>query len=302
MGSPTVAPSVSSSLRPTLISSSPTGNPTSSFSPTTDKVSSKRWRLWTHKDLTTSVWVWDVKLITFFKSSDCSEDSAIPNNGTPIDSANAGASFVPDFAFKSNHFWGGRYVNDYFYVGMSFSDSKKIQCIQMINGGLHNVRELTVQAFDEADSAWKDVYIAKNLSQAAFGVNRMQLYSSPVVPTPSPSSSPTSSPTSPVTSSSAAPSAALTASPSAAPSAALTASPVNSPSAAPTASPVNSQSAAPSASPVLSNECPSGQAMMVLTVTADGKSKKQNIFTVKRRNAKNKFKIQAWKKISFLII
>eukprot|EP00554_Chaetoceros_debilis_P015018 CAMPEP_0194124892 /NCGR_PEP_ID=MMETSP0150-20130528/59178_1 /TAXON_ID=122233 /ORGANISM="Chaetoceros debilis, Strain MM31A-1" /LENGTH=781 /DNA_ID=CAMNT_0038818677 /DNA_START=59 /DNA_END=2400 /DNA_ORIENTATION=- len=224
--SPTVAPSVSSSLRPTLISSSPTGNPTSSFSPTTDGVSSKCWRLWTHKDLTTSGGIWDVKLITFFKSSDCSEDSAIPNNGTPIDSANAGASFVPDFAFKSNHFWGGRYVNDYFYVGMSFSDSKKIQCIQMLNGGLHNVRELTVQAFDEADSAWKDVYIAKNLSQAAFGVNRMQLYSSPVVPTPSPSSSPTSSPTSPVTSSSAAPSAALTASPSAAPSAALTASPV----------------------------------------------------------------------------
>merc|ERR1711935_463199 len=77
------------------------------------------------------------------------------------------------------------------------------------------------------------------------------------------------------------------------------ASPVNSQSAAPSASPVNSQSAAPSASPVLSNECPSGQAMMVLTVTADGKSKKQNIFTVKRRNAKNKFKIQEWKKKKF---
>merc|ERR1712086_516813 len=193
-GSPTSSPSVSPTASPvastgaptTLISSSPTVNPTSSFSPTTKGVSSKIWRLWTHKDLTTSGWVWDVKLITFFKSSDCSEDSAIPNNGTPIDSAHAGPSFVPDFAFKLNHFWGGRSENDYFYVGMSFSDSKKIQCIQMINGGLHNVRELTVQAFDEADSAWKDVYIAKNLSQAAFGVNIMQLYSPPVVPTPSP--------------------------------------------------------------------------------------------------------------------
>merc|ERR1711865_302495 len=125
----------------------------------------------------------------------------------------------------------------------------------------------------------------------AFDVNIMQLYSPPVVPTPSPSSSPTSSPTSPVTSSSAAPSAALTASPVNSPSAALTASPVNSPSAAP--------SAAPSASPVLSGQCLPGEAMMVLTVTADSKSKKQNIFTVKKRNAKNKFKIQEWKKKKF---
>merc|ERR1712028_17144 len=61
--------------------------------------------------------------------------------------------------------------------------------------------------------------------------------------------------------------------------------------AAPSASPVNNPSAAPSASPVLSDECPSGQAKMVLTVTADGKSKKQNIFIVKKRNANNKVKV-----------
>merc|ERR1712028_222029 len=110
----------------------------------------------------------------------------------------------------------------------------------------------------------------------------------PASPSPSPSASP-------VKKSSKAPSASPVNNPSAAPSA----SPVNNPSAAPTASPVNSLSAAPSASPVLSDECPSGQAMMVLTVTADGKSKKQNIFIVKKRNPKNKFKIQEWKKKKF---
>merc|ERR1711935_232088 len=98
----------------------------------------------------------------------------------------------------------------------------------------------------------------------------------PASPSPSPSASP-------VKKSSKAPSA----------------SPVNNPSAAPSASPVNNPSAAPSASPVLSDECPSGQAKMVLTVTADGKSKKQNIFIVKKRNANNKFKIQEWKKKKF---
>merc|ERR1719491_1524801 len=98
----------------------------------------------------------------------------------------------------------------------------------------------------------------------------------PASPSPSPSASP-------VKKSSKAPSA----------------SPVNNPSAAPSASPVNNPSAAPSASPVLSDECPSGQAKMVLTVTADGKSKKQNIFIVKKRNANKKFKIQAWKKNKF---
>merc|ERR1711935_397452 len=77
------------------------------------------------------------------------------------------------------------------------------------------------------------------------------------------------------------------------------ASPVNSSPTSPVTSSSAAPSAAPTASPVLSNECPSGQAMMVLTVTADGKSKKQNIFTVKRRNAKNKFKIQEWKKKKF---
>merc|ERR1711935_913444 len=85
----------------------------------------------------------------------------------------------------------------------------------------------------------------------------------------------------------------------ASPSPSPSASPVKKSSKAPSASPVNSLSAAPSASPVQSDECPSGQAMMVLTVTADGKSKKQNIFTVKKRNANNKFKIQEWKKKKF---
>merc|ERR1719162_2855073 len=105
---------------------------------------------------------------------------------------------------------------------------------------------------------------------------------------PSPSASP-------VKKSSKAPSASPVNNPSAAPSA----SPVNNPSKAPSASPVNNPSKAPSASPVLSDECPSGQAKMVLTVTADGKSKKQNIFIVKKRNANNKFKIQEWKKKKF---
>merc|ERR1712086_1179643 len=114
-------------------------------------------------------------------------------------------------------------------------------------------------------------------------------------PTSSPTVLPSSSPSaSPVKKSSKAPSASPVNNPSAAPSA----SPVNNPSAAPTASPVNSLSAAPSASPVLSDECPSGQAMMVLTVTADGKSKKQNIFIVKKRNANKKFK-SVWKKNKF---
>merc|ERR1712028_188230 len=96
----------------------------------------------------------------------------------------------------------------------------------------------------------------------------------------------------------ASPSPSPSASPVNNPSAAPSASPVNNPSAAPTASPVNSLSAAPSASPVLSDECPTGQAMMVLTVTADGKSKKQNIFIVKKRNANKKFK-SVWKKKKF---
>merc|ERR1711865_1094813 len=70
-------------------------------------------------------------------------------------------------------------------------------------------------------------------------------------------------------------------------------------SAAPKASPVNSPSAAPSASPVLSGQCPAGQAMMVLTVKADSKSQRQNLFTVKKRNASKKFKIVVWKKKKF---
>jgi len=38
------------------------------------------------------------------------------------------------------------------------------------------------------------------------------------------------------------------------------------------------------------SQCPSGQALMVLTVKGDSKSKKQNIFLVKKLNANNKFK------------
>lgn len=210
---------------PQAITSSPTSLPsiTNTYSPSSApsvavptntpsvRVSSKRWRLWTHEDLTASGWVWDVALITLFKSSDCSADSVIPNNGTPFDSANAGTGWGPENAFRDRWMWGGRAKDNYFYVGMSFSDAKKIQCIQMRNGDTHGVRELVVQAFDEADSTWKDVYIAKNLSQAANGVNTMQLYSPSVAPTTSPSSSPTSSPT-------ASPSSSPTSSPTASPS------------------------------------------------------------------------------------
>ena len=62
---------------------------------------------------------------------------------------------------------------------------------------------------------------------------------------------------------------------------------------------MNSPSAAPSASPVLPGQCPPGQAVMELTVVADSKSKKQNIFIVKQRNANKKFKLVAWKKKKF---
>ena len=47
------------------------------------------------------------------------------------------------------------------------------------------------------------------------------------------------------------------------------------------------------------SQCPSGQALMVLTVKGDSKSRKQNIFIVKKRNASKKFKIAAWKKKKF---
>jgi len=66
---------------------------------------------------------------------------------------------------------------------------------------------------------------------------------------------------------------------------------------APTAGPAPTDP--PTRLPTKADQCPSGQAMMKLTVMADGKSKKENVFIVKKRNASKKFKISAWKENKF---
>jgi hypothetical protein len=106
------------------------------------------WRLWTTRDFTLRGWTWDVKIIRFYASADCSAESEVDTSpGTAIDSGNAGNGWGPFNAFDS-WTWGGRSDDQgIFWIGMDFADANvSVRCVVFGQDTNNAATELRVEA------------------------------------------------------------------------------------------------------------------------------------------------------------
>jgi len=158
--------------------------------------SSKGWRLWTTTFHMYVDWSWDVEEIEFFANTECS-GFPIDNSGEPIDSGNAGSGYDAAQAFGGGGFWGGRGDrSDLFWIGMMYDTGIQVQCVKLHNAGEdRSTSELRVQAYNEVNGAWENVWIEGNLD-GALDVNIISLdYQSTGSPTESPNNAPAGTPT-----------------------------------------------------------------------------------------------------------
>ena len=135
--------------------------------------------------------------ISFYGSEDCSDTSKIKTIPTKaFDSGNVfgqpGNStffYSPSKAFDNTiDSWGGRSDDrGYFWIGMTFQSDVNVRCVALEQDSLANV--VYIQTRQAGDKAWRNVWIAKNLSAKNFIP-----FTNP--PTAQPSSQPTVNPTS----------------------------------------------------------------------------------------------------------
>eukprot|EP00554_Chaetoceros_debilis_P005942 CAMPEP_0194075204 /NCGR_PEP_ID=MMETSP0149-20130528/2226_1 /TAXON_ID=122233 /ORGANISM="Chaetoceros debilis, Strain MM31A-1" /LENGTH=213 /DNA_ID=CAMNT_0038755597 /DNA_START=25 /DNA_END=663 /DNA_ORIENTATION=+ len=144
--------------------------------PTIDHISSKSWRLWAHLGHTQSQWSWDIQLISFYRSTDCSGQK-LSSDGIPFDSGHANASWSPDWAFTGSGIWGGRPINDEIYIGMTFSNKEIIRCVEYTNASYSGkgVNEMRIEALNVDTTEWETVLTANNLNLEGSAVNRIPL-------------------------------------------------------------------------------------------------------------------------------
>jgi len=70
---------------------------------------SDQWRIITSESK--SGWALDLLELNFYSDASCSKDSKVNPNGEPIDSGNAGGSWLPKYAFNTpGRYWGGRFL------------------------------------------------------------------------------------------------------------------------------------------------------------------------------------------------
>jgi len=125
---------------------------------------STQWRIWAPDFHTMRGWVWDVSDLKFYSDIECTGNYF--NNGTPIDSGNAGGGWSAANAFDNNIFsrWGGRSdEDDLFWLGMSFQDSILVKCVSFLDHENNGVTQLRVQAWESSINSWQNVQIARNL-------------------------------------------------------------------------------------------------------------------------------------------
>jgi len=124
--------------------------------------SSKKWRIWTPDFHTESGWAWDVYDLKFYSNIDCT--GTVFNDGTAIDSGNAGGGWGPNSAFDSSNGsgWGGRPDdNNLFWIGMTFQNSKEVKCVSVLDSD-KVATKLRVQAWESSTSTWQNVMIVEN--------------------------------------------------------------------------------------------------------------------------------------------
>jgi hypothetical protein len=157
---------------------------------------SNSWRLWADDSHTTAGWAWDIKEIKLYSSATCS-GTPIVNDGTAFDSGNAGGGWGPENAFKSGGTWGGR-KDEYghFYVGMTFSSSKEVRCVEIRTSGDKSATEVRIQAYNSASDTWENAFIAKTFDSSADATNIIPLQET-ASPSSLPSSFPSSAPSAP---------------------------------------------------------------------------------------------------------
>jgi len=160
--------------------------------------SSKKWRIWTPGYHTLRGWLWDVFDLEFYSNLDCTGMKY--NDGSPIDSGNAGGGWNPAKAFDANDrsAWGGRSdADELFWIGMEFGSEKDVKCVSILDNPDNGVSELRIQAWEEDTSTWQNVKIVKDYQSGVR--NNLSLdftdFTSPTAsPTNSPSESPSESP------------------------------------------------------------------------------------------------------------
>lgn len=151
--------------------------------------SGKSWRLLTNSDLTDVYWVWSVRRIQFFETSDC---SGIPldtsDAAQAFDSGNAGDFYGPYRAFQDNALsWGGRRdAYRVFFVGYTFPIDRTVRCMNLDQSGAQLTKKIFIQVYDEDHADWTNVWIQDNLSG---GLSTIRFENDPSEsPTPSPTS------------------------------------------------------------------------------------------------------------------
>ena len=158
--------------------------------------SSQGWRVWADASHTTAGWAWDIKEIKLYSSATCS-GTPIVNDGTAFDSGNAGGGWGPENAFKSGGTWGGRKDEyNHFYVGMTFSASKEVRCVEIRTAGDKSATEVRIQAYNSTSDTWENAFIAKTFDSSTDATNIISLQET-AFPSSAPSISPSTSPSAP---------------------------------------------------------------------------------------------------------
>ena len=123
------------------------------------------WRIWAPSTLSTLWSVVQVKNMKMYPTSDCTGTEVVSSstNVTYLDSGNAGSSWGPHKAFQESGTWEGRRDADkLFYLGVEFIEDVSVQCMR-IQFGTNYMKEIRVQAFDEIEQEWQNVWIQKNV-------------------------------------------------------------------------------------------------------------------------------------------
>jgi len=124
---------------------------------------STKWRIWAPEHHTLKGWVWDVKDLEFYSDLDCTDTKF--NDGTPIDSGNAGQYWGPERALDDDDgsAWGGRKDQfGLFWIGMDFNTLRGVRCVSFLDSPDKGVKELRVQAWESSTSTWHNVKIVKD--------------------------------------------------------------------------------------------------------------------------------------------
>jgi len=122
---------------------------------------SDQWRIITSESK--SGWALDLLELNFYSDASCSKDSKVNPNGEPIDSGNAGGSWLPKYAFNTpGRYWGGRKSDGFFWIGMRFTEVITVKCIDLLQGAdPHYGPEWTVEA--RQAGSWAKVAEKKNI-------------------------------------------------------------------------------------------------------------------------------------------